>query len=127
VGVDNLCALEIETAATVEKYRENTRGKILDFLKYADIPIDPSPFVEAATTIQLLKSRHVRQRRRCYTCEQIRLLCVRYCPCGAHIPPAWHEQDVRYVAVQDDKKQEETMSLKKSLSFKKEKKEVKDR
>jgi len=49
-GCTNLYALEIETAATVEKYRENTRGKIRDFLKYADIPIDPTPFVDAATT-----------------------------------------------------------------------------
>jgi len=49
-GTDNLYALEIETSATVERYRENTRGKILDFLKYADIPVDPTPFVDAATT-----------------------------------------------------------------------------
>jgi arsenite-transporting ATPase len=49
-GCNNLYALEIETAETVESYSENTRYKILDFLKYTDIPIDPAPFVEAATT-----------------------------------------------------------------------------
>ncbi len=49
-GIDNLYALEIETAATVEKYRENTSSRILEFLKYADIPVDPAPFVDAATT-----------------------------------------------------------------------------
>lgn len=49
-GCDKLYALEIDTGETVQKYRDNTRAKILDFLKYADIPIDPTPFVDAATT-----------------------------------------------------------------------------
>jgi len=54
-GVGNLHALEIETAATVEKYRENTRGKILDFLKYADIPSIPRHLL-----MRLPRTRHSR-------------------------------------------------------------------
>ncbi|MDI6654628.1 MAG: ArsA family ATPase [Candidatus Hydrothermarchaeota archaeon] len=49
-GCSNLYALEIETGETVLKYRKETKQKILDFLKYADIPIDPAPFVDAAMT-----------------------------------------------------------------------------
>ncbi len=49
-GCSNLHALEIETGEAVSRYKGETKQRILDFLKYADIPIDPGPFVDAAMT-----------------------------------------------------------------------------
>ncbi|MFQ6136107.1 MAG: ArsA family ATPase [Candidatus Hydrothermarchaeales archaeon] len=49
-GCSNLHALEIETGEAVSRYRGETKQRILNFLKYADIPIDPAPFVDAAMT-----------------------------------------------------------------------------
>jgi arsenite-transporting ATPase len=46
----NLYAIEIDISDTIKRYKEEIRGKILTFLKYADIPLDPEPFVEIATT-----------------------------------------------------------------------------
>jgi len=49
-GTTNLHAVEIDISDTVKRYKEEIRDKILTFLKYADIPLDPEPFVEIATT-----------------------------------------------------------------------------
>ncbi len=46
----NLYAIEIDISDTIKRYKEEIRSKILTFLKYADIPLDPEPFVEIATT-----------------------------------------------------------------------------
>ncbi|MEM3578498.1 MAG: ArsA family ATPase [Candidatus Bathyarchaeia archaeon] len=46
----NLYAVEIDVTETIKRYKEEIREKILTFLKYADIPLDPEPFVDIATT-----------------------------------------------------------------------------
>ncbi len=125
--VSNLHALEIETAATVEKYRENTRGKILDFLKYADIPIDPTPFVDAATTNPAFEESAM------FDNVVDVILANKYDCYVFDTAPVAHTYRLLGMSRMYDmwlckmiKSREETMSLKKSLSFKKDKKEVKD-
>jgi arsenite-transporting ATPase len=49
-GAKNLYAVEIDVTDTIKRYKEEIREKILTFLKYADIPLDPEPFVDIATT-----------------------------------------------------------------------------
>lgn len=49
-GTKNLYAIEIDVTDTIKRYKEEIREKILTFLKYADIPLDPEPFVDIATT-----------------------------------------------------------------------------
>lgn len=49
-GTKNLYAVEIDISDTIKRYKEEIREKIYTFLKYADIPLDPEPFVEIATT-----------------------------------------------------------------------------
>jgi len=49
-GAANLYAVEIDISDTIKKYKEEIREKIHTFLKYADIPLDPEPFVDIATT-----------------------------------------------------------------------------
>jgi len=49
-GTANLYAIEIDISDTIKRYKEEIREKILTFLKYADIPLDPEPFVDIATT-----------------------------------------------------------------------------
>src|SRR5574341_241750 len=126
-GTDNLFALEIETAATVEKYRENTRSKILDFLKYADIPIDPTPFVEAATTNPAFEESAM------FDNVMDVILAGRYDCYIFDTAPVAHTYRLLGMSKMYDmwlgkmiKSREETMSLKKSLSFKKEMKEADD-
>lgn len=46
----NLYAVEIDISKTIEQYKDEIREKIYTFLKYADIPLDPEPFVDIATT-----------------------------------------------------------------------------
>ncbi|MEM3703379.1 MAG: ArsA family ATPase [Candidatus Bathyarchaeia archaeon] len=46
----NLYAVEIDISKTIERYKDEIREKIYTFLKYADIPLDPEPFVDIATT-----------------------------------------------------------------------------
>ncbi|HWR26622.1 MAG TPA: ArsA family ATPase [candidate division Zixibacteria bacterium] len=125
--VSNLHALEIETAATVEKYRENTRGKILDFLKYADIPIDPTPFVDAATTNPAFEESAM------FDNVVDVILANKYDCYVFDTAPVAHTYRLLGMSRMYDmwlckmiKSREETMSLKRSLSFKKDKKEVKD-
>ncbi len=126
-GCDNLFALEIETAETVEKYRENTRSKILEFLKYADIPIDPTPFVEAATTNPAFEESAM------FDNVVDVILSGRYDCYIFDTAPVAHTYRLLGMSKMYDmwlgkmiKSREETMSLKKSLSFKKEKKEADD-
>ncbi len=49
-GVENLYAIEVEIDDVVEKYKENIARRLREFLKWADIPLNPEPFVEIATT-----------------------------------------------------------------------------
>lgn len=49
-GTKNLYAIEIDISETIKRYKEEIRSRILTFLKYADIPLNPEPFVEIATT-----------------------------------------------------------------------------
>ncbi|MEM3596723.1 MAG: ArsA family ATPase [Candidatus Bathyarchaeia archaeon] len=49
-GTKNLYAVEIDISDTIKRYKEEIRDRILTFLKYADIPLDPEPFVDIATT-----------------------------------------------------------------------------
>jgi len=49
-GTDNLYAIEIDISETIARYKRDIRDKILTFLKYADIPLNPEPFVDIATT-----------------------------------------------------------------------------
>ncbi len=126
-GCNNLYALEIETASTVEKYRENTREKILDFLKYADIPIDPTPFVDAATTNPAFEESAMFD-------NVVDLILANDYDCYVFdTAPVAHTYRLLGMSRMYDmwlckmiKSREETMSLKRSLSFKKEKKEVND-
>jgi arsenite-transporting ATPase len=46
----NLYAIEIDISDTIKRYKGEIREKIIAFLKYADIPVDPEPFVDIATT-----------------------------------------------------------------------------
>lgn len=126
-GCDNLYALEIETAQTVEKYRDNTRCKILDFLKYADIPIDPAPFVDAATTNPAFEESAM------FDNVVDILLSNKYDCYVFDTAPVAHTYRLLGMSKMYDmwlgkmiKSRGEAVSLKKSLSFKKEKKEVCD-
>ncbi|MEM2937011.1 MAG: ArsA family ATPase [Candidatus Bathyarchaeia archaeon] len=49
-GTKNLYAVEIDISDTIKRYKNEIREKIYTFLKYADIPLDPEPFVDIATT-----------------------------------------------------------------------------
>lgn len=49
-GSKNLYGLEIDISETVKRYKHQIRDMVLTFLKYADIPLDPEPFVDVATT-----------------------------------------------------------------------------
>lgn len=126
-GCTNLFALEIETAATVEKYRDNTRGKILDFLKYADIPIDPTPFVDAATTNPAFEESAM------FDNVVDIILDNKYDCYVFDTAPVAHTYRLLGMSKMYDmwlgkmiKSREDAMCLKKSLSFKKDKKEVCD-
>ncbi len=123
----NLYALEIETAATVEKYRENTRARILDFLKYADIPIDPTPFVDAATTNPAFEESAMfdnvvdlilRNKYDCYVFDTAPVAHTYRLLGMSKMYDMWLGKMI--------KSREEAICLKKSLSFKKEKKDVCD-
>ncbi len=49
-GASNLYALEVEIKDIVEKYKANISKRLSEFLKWADIPMDPKPFIDIATT-----------------------------------------------------------------------------
>ncbi len=49
-GAPNLYALEVEIDDVVERYKANIAKRLSEFLKWADIPMDPKPFIDIATT-----------------------------------------------------------------------------
>ena len=49
-GMKGVYAVEVETSEVVAKYRESIKGRVKEFLKWADIPLDARPFIEIATT-----------------------------------------------------------------------------
>ena len=49
-GMENLYAVEVEIDDIVEKYKQNIAKRLAEFLKWADIPLDPKPFIDIATT-----------------------------------------------------------------------------
>jgi arsenite/tail-anchored protein-transporting ATPase len=49
-GVPNLDAIEVEADEIVARYRTNIGGRVREFLKWADIPVDARPFVDIAVT-----------------------------------------------------------------------------
>src|SRR5438445_901292 len=49
-GEKNVFAVEVETSEVVERYRDSVRGRVKEFLKWADIPLDAKPFIEIAAT-----------------------------------------------------------------------------
>jgi arsenite-transporting ATPase len=49
-GIDNLWACEVDISETVNKYRGQIARRLREFMKWADIPINPDPFIEVATT-----------------------------------------------------------------------------
>lgn len=46
----NLYAVELDVTATIERYKLDIRERLVQFLKFADIPVDVEPFIEIATT-----------------------------------------------------------------------------
>jgi len=49
-GAENLYAQEVEISDVVERYKANISKRLSEFLKWADIPLDPKPFIDIATT-----------------------------------------------------------------------------
>ncbi len=49
-GTENLYAMEVEIDDVVERYKQNIAKRLAEFLKWADIPLDPKPFIDIATT-----------------------------------------------------------------------------
>jgi arsenite-transporting ATPase len=47
---ENLYAIEFDISKTTEKYKADMKEKLLTFIKSADIPVDPDPFLDIATT-----------------------------------------------------------------------------
>lgn len=47
---NNLYAIEFDISKTIERYKYEVRDKILAFVKHADIPVNPEPFIDIATT-----------------------------------------------------------------------------
>jgi arsenite-transporting ATPase len=48
--VNNLFAVEVEINDVVSTYREKISTRLRDFLKWAEIPLNPEPFIDIATT-----------------------------------------------------------------------------
>ncbi len=49
-GTRNLSAIEIDISATIARYKAEIRERLVQFLKFADVPVDIEPFIEIATT-----------------------------------------------------------------------------
>lgn len=49
-GADNLWAVEVSISETVERYKAQLSKRLYEFMKWADIPLDPKSFIEIATT-----------------------------------------------------------------------------
>lgn len=49
-GVKGLTAVEVEISDLLERYRVNMESRLKEFFKWAEIPINPEPFIQIATT-----------------------------------------------------------------------------
>ncbi len=49
-GAQNLNAIEVEIEDLIRKYKENMGMRLKEFFKWAEIPIEPGPFIDIATT-----------------------------------------------------------------------------
>jgi len=49
-GVENLWACEVDISDVIARYKEQLGTRLREFFKWADIPIDPEPFIDIATT-----------------------------------------------------------------------------
>ena len=49
-GTKNLYADEIDVSSTIVRYKGEIKDRLVQFLKFADIPVDVEPFIEIATT-----------------------------------------------------------------------------
>lgn len=49
-GLDNLYAIEVEIDDAVDAYRQSISKRLREFLKWAEIPLNPEPFIDIATT-----------------------------------------------------------------------------
>ncbi|MFX1491785.1 MAG: ArsA-related P-loop ATPase, partial [Promethearchaeota archaeon] len=49
-GVENLWAVEVDIKDKIGTYRDQLTERITSFLKWADIPVDPSSFIDIAVT-----------------------------------------------------------------------------
>lgn len=49
-GIPNLHAIEVEIDDIVQRYKVNIAKRLREFLKWAEIPINPDPFIDIATT-----------------------------------------------------------------------------
>src|SRR5881296_693756 len=49
-GTKNLYANEIDISSTIERYKGEIKDRLVQFLKFADIPVDIETFIEIATT-----------------------------------------------------------------------------
>jgi len=49
-GVDNLYAVEVEIDDIVKSYKERMATRLREFFKWAEVPINPDPFIDIATT-----------------------------------------------------------------------------
>jgi arsenite-transporting ATPase len=49
-GAENLWGVEVDINEKMETYRDQLTERITSFLKWADIPVDPSDFIEIAVT-----------------------------------------------------------------------------
>jgi arsenite/tail-anchored protein-transporting ATPase len=49
-GISNLFVIEVEINDMVLSYREKIANRLRDFLKWAEIPLNPEPFIDIATT-----------------------------------------------------------------------------
>lgn len=49
-GVPNLYAVEVEIDEVVSRYKESMSKRLREFFRWAEVPIDPAPFIGIATT-----------------------------------------------------------------------------
>ncbi len=49
-GIDNLWGVEVDIKEKISTYRDQLSERITSFLKWADIPVDPSAFIDIAVT-----------------------------------------------------------------------------
>ncbi len=49
-GSPNLYAIEVEIEEIVERYKERMSSRLREFFRWAEVPLDPGPFINIATT-----------------------------------------------------------------------------